>query len=347
MIRIQDKVISSNSSTFIIAELSANHKGSIDKAKEIILAAADAGADAVKLQTYTADTITLNCDNKYFQITQGTLWDGRTLYNLYEEAYTPWEWHRELLDYANSLGVICFSSPFDLTSVDFLEELEVPAYKIASFEINDIQLIKYVATKGKPIIISTGVATLGEIDEAIKTCKRMGNDQIILLKCTSAYPTPVEDVNLLTIPNMEKTFGCTVGLSDHTVGSVVPLGAVALGAKVVEKHLTLSRSDGGVDSAFSMEPLEFKEMVDDIRELEKALGAVSYELTQKQVKSTSYKRSLFISADIKKGEFFTKDNIKSVRPSNGLNTRYFDDVIGKLARCDLKMGTPLSWEMIE
>jgi pseudaminic acid synthase len=333
-------------SSFIIAELSGNHKGSIETARKIIEAAADAGADAVKLQTYTPDTITLDCDNEYFQITQGTIWDGRTLYNLYKEAYTPWDWHEELMEYANSLGLICFSSPFDLSAVDFLEELNTPAYKIASFEINDIRLIEYAASKGKPIIMSTGVATIGEIDEAIKACKRQGNNQVILLKCCSAYPTPMEDINLRTIPNMKETFGTCVGLSDHTLGHTVALGAVALGAKVVEKHLVLSRQEGSVDSAFSMEPREFKEMVAAIRELEKALGQVTYELTSKQIASTAHKRSLFVAKDIKKGEMFTNEHIKSVRPSNGLNTRYFDEFIGKAAKADIEKGTPVSWHMI-
>lgn len=339
--------IGKGESTFIIAELSGNHKGSIEVARKIIKAAADAGADAVKLQTYTPDTITLDCDNECFQITQGTLWDGRTLYNLYEEAYTPWEWHKELMEYAQSLGLICFSSPFDLSSVDFLEEFNVPAYKIASFEINDIQLIKYVASKGKPIIMSTGVATREEIEEAVKVCKDMGNEQVVLLKCTSAYPTPLEDINLKTIPHMAENFDITVGLSDHSLGHTVALGGVALGAKVVEKHLTLSREDGSVDSAFSMEPHEFKEMVNAIRDLDKALGKVTYELTEKQMNSTAHKRSLFVSADIKTGEVFTKDNIKSVRPSNGLNTRHFNEVIGKRAKKELKKGTPLTWDVID
>lgn len=276
--------------TCIIAELSGNHKGDINRAKQIIKAAQEAGADAVKLQTYTADTITLDCDNEYFQITQGTIWDGRTLYKLYEEAFTPWQWHEELMDYAKSLGLICFSSPFDLTAVDFLETLNVPIYKIASFEINDIQLIEYIAAKGKPIIMSTGVATLDEIEEAIAACKRMNNNDITLLKCTSAYPTPYDQVNLRTITDMAKRFNVKVGLSDHTLGSAVAVAAVALGATVVEKHLTLDRSEGGVDASFSMEPHEFKQMVQDIRIIEQALGKETYELTQKQLDSCKFKR---------------------------------------------------------
>ena len=303
--------------TCIIAELSGNHKGDINRAKQIIKAAQEAGADAVKLQTYTADTITLDCDNEYFQITQGTIWDGRTLYKLYEEAFTPWQWHEELMDYAKSLGLICFSSPFDLTAVDFLETLNVPIYKIASFEINDIQLIEYIAAKGKPIIMSTGVATLDEIEEAIAACKRMNNNDITLLKCTSAYPTPYDQVNLRTITDMAKRFNVKVGLSDHTLGSAVAVAAVALGATVVEKHLTLDRSEGGVDASFSMEPHEFKQMVQDIRIIEQALGKETYELTQKQLDSCKFKRSLFVTKDIKAGEAFTSQNIRSVRPSEG------------------------------
>lgn len=332
---------------FIIAEMSGNHKQSFEEAKKIVEAAAWAGADAIKLQTYTADTITLNCNNDYFKTIDGSLWSGRTLYDLYQEAYTPWEWQPELKVYAESLGLVCFSSPFDLTSVDFLEKMNVPCYKIASFEINDIQLIKYTASKGKPIIMSTGVATLGEINEAIQACKEVGNEHIIVLKCTSAYPTPMEEVNLLTMPNMAETFGVTVGLSDHTLGSSVAIAAIALGARVVEKHLTLCRADGGVDDAFSMEPKEFKQMVTDIRQVEKALGKVTYELSDKQKESTVHKRSLFVSADIKAGEVFTQEHIKSVRPVYGMPTKYFDQVIGKRARTDLKIGTPLTLASIE
>ena len=347
MINLENRIIDEEAPVFIIAELSGNHQGSIDKAKEIIRAAKDAGVDAVKLQTYTPDTITLDCDNEYFQITQGTLWDGRTLYNLYEEAYTPWEWHKELMEYASSLGLICFSSPFDTTAVDFLEELGVPAYKIASFEINDIQLIKYIAAKGKPILLSTGVATHEEIKEALRVCKDLGNENVILLKCASAYPTPFEDINLRTMVHMKVEFKVITGLSDHTLGYEVALGAVALGAKVIEKHLTINREDGSVDSAFSMEPHEFKQMVKAIRNLEKALGKVTYELTDKQKASTAHKRSLFIAKDIKKGEVFSPETIKSVRPGNGLNTRHYDEIIGKRAKADYKKGTPLSWDMIK
>ncbi len=347
MINLSNRIIDDKAPIFIIAELSGNHKHSFETAKKLIKAAKEAGADAVKLQTYTPDTITLDCDNEYFQITQGTLWDGRTLYNLYKEAYTPWEWHKELIEYANSLGLICFSSPFDITAVDFLETLGVPAYKIASFEINDIQLIKYIAAKGKPILLSTGVGTYEEIKEALEVCKAEGNEDIILLKCTSAYPTPFEDINLKTMVHMQEHFNVIMGLSDHTLGCEVALGAVALGAKVIEKHLTLSREEGSVDSAFSMQPHEFKQMVQAIRNLEKALGKVTYELTERQKASTAHKRSLFVAKDIKQGETFTKEHIKSVRPSYGLNTRHYDEIIGKRAKGDYKKGTPLAWDMIE
>ena len=346
-INLDGKKIGEDYPAFIIAEVSANHLQSFDKAVEIIKAAKKAGADAVKLQTYTPDTITLDCDNEYFQITQGTIWDGTTLHKLYQEAYTPWEWQPKLKQIAEEQGLICFSSPFDYTSVDFLEEMNVPAYKIASFEITDIPLIEYVASKGKPIIMSTGIATLGDIEEALATCKRMGNQQVALLKCTSAYPSPLEDINLRVIPNMKDTFGTIVGLSDHSLGHTVAVGAVALGAKIIEKHMTLNRAEGGPDAAFSMEPDEFKEMVDSIRALEKALGQVTYELTDKQKNSKEHARSLFVVKDIKKGESFTKDHVKSIRPGFGLATKYIGKVIGKRARYDIKKGTPVDWSLIE
>lgn len=344
---IDKRKVGENEKTFIIAEISANHKQSFERAVEIIKAAKESGADAVKLQTYTPDTITLDCDNEYFQIKQETIWDGTTLHKLYREAYTPWEWQPELKKIAEDMGLICFSSPFDYTSVEFLEKMDVPAYKIASFEINDIPFIEYVASKGKPVIMSTGIATLSDIDEAIKACKRVGNDNVILLKCTSAYPSPLEDINLKTIPNMKDTFGVSVGLSDHTLGSSVSIGAVALGATVIEKHLTLKREDGGPDAAFSMEPHEFKEMVDGIRSIEKALGKVTYELTYKQKKSREHSRSLFIVEDIKEGEIFTKDNLKSIRPGFGLETKYISDILGKKCTRDIKRGTPMDWSFIK
>lgn len=336
-----------NGDTFIIAEISANHMQNYDRAVEIIKKAAWAGADAVKLQTYTPNTITLDCDNEYFQIKQGTIWDGTTLHKLYEKAYTPWEWHSNLKEIAEELGMIFFSSPFDFTAVDFLEGLNVPAYKIASFEMNDIPFIEYIASKGKPIIMSTGISRLSDIQDALDACRRVGNENIILLKCTSAYPSPVEEINLKTIPNMSETFNCLTGLSDHTLGTAVSLGGVAIGAKVIEKHLTLRRNDGGADSAFSMEPEEFKQMVDDIRIIEKALGSISYDLSYKQKKSREHSRSLFIVDEIKKGENFTKENLKSIRPGFGIETKYINDIVGRKAKLDIKRGTPMSWDLVE
>lgn len=345
--KIGNKRIGLDGETFIIAEISGNHNGSLKRAKHLIKSAKDAGVDAIKFQTYTADTITLNCYNDYFNVQTGTIWDGRNLYDLYKEAHTPWEWHKELFDYCRELDIICFSSPFDLSAVDFLEKLNVPAYKIASFEINDERLIRYVATKGKPIILSTGVATLAEIERAVTICKEEGNDQLILLKCCSSYPAPYSEMNLRTIPNMQQTFNTIVGLSDHSLGYSVALGAVALGATVIEKHITLDRNDGGVDSKFSMEPNEFKEMVREIRNLEKALGSVCYDFSERQKGSATYKRSLFVCKDILEGEVFTSEHIKSVRPFHGLNTKYYEDILGKRATRDIKMGTPLDWEMIK
>jgi pseudaminic acid synthase len=332
---------------FIIAEMSANHGHDITIAKETIKAAKEAGADAFKLQTYTADTITINCDNKYFRLDQGTIWDGRTLYDLYKEAYTPWEWHEELMDYAKELDLICFSSPFDKTAVDLLENLNVPAYKVASFEITDIPLIQYIASKGKPIIISTGIATLGEIDEAVQACRGVGNEQIILLKCTSAYPAKIEDANLLTMQNLKETFNVEVGLSDHTLGVTVSIVSVALGAKVIEKHFILDKSIGGPDASFSLDKQEFKLLVDSVRDAEKALGSVDYELTVKKLKSREFSRSLFVVKDVKEGDVFTEDNVRSIRPGYGLKPKYIKSIIGKKAREDVAKGTPVSWEIVE
>lgn len=331
----------------IIAEMSANHGHDITIAKETIKAAKEAGADAIKLQTYTADTITIDCDNEYFRVNQGTIWDGRTLYDLYKEAYTPWEWHEKLMDYANELDLICFSSPFDKTAVDLLESLNVPAYKVASFEITDIPLIEYIASKGKPIIISTGIATLGEIDEAVRTCREVGNDQIILLKCTSAYPAKIEDSNLLTMQNLKETFNVEVGLSDHTLGVTVSIVSVALGAKVIEKHFILDKSIGGPDASFSLDKEEFKLLVDSVRDAEKALGSVDYELTDKKLKSRGFSRSLFVVKDVKEGDVFTEDNVRSIRPGYGLKPQHIKAVLGKIARQDIAKGTPVSWEIIE
>jgi len=345
-IEISHRKIGKNQSVFIIAEMSANHLQKFDNAVKLTKAAKEAGADAVKLQTYTPDTITIDCDNEYFQIKQGTLWDGQSLYELYKRAYTPWEWQPKLKEIAESEGLICFSSVFDKKAVDFLEKINIPAYKIASFEITDIPLIEYVASKGKPVIISTGIATLFDIEEAVSACKRMGNEQIVLLKCTSAYPAPLEEINLNTIPNLADTFKTVVGLSDHTLGISVPIASVALGACIIEKHLTLDRKLGGPDAAFSLEPEEFKEMVKSVREVEKALGEVSYDLTEKMKKSREFSRSLFVVKDIKAGKVFTKENVRSIRPGYGLSPKYLKDILGKRATQDIKKGTPLRRELV-
>lgn len=329
---------------YIIAEMSANHDQNIEKAKAIIRAAKNAGADAVKLQTYTPDTITIDVDADPFRIGEGTLWTGRTLYALYGEAYTPWEWHGELKALANSLGMDLFSSPFDHTAVDFLEELDVPAYKIASFEIVDIPLIRRVAQTKKPTIMSTGMATLAEIEEAVQAFREAGGEELVLLKCTSAYPAPAEDANLRTIAHLAETFGAPAGLSDHTMGIGVPIAAVALGACVIEKHFTLSRDEPGPDSAFSLEPAEFEAMVKAVRTVEEALGEVSYELTEKQRASTVFRRSLFVVEDVEEGEELTPSNVRSIRPGDGLHTRHYEEVLGRKAGRRLTRGTPLSWE---
>ncbi len=345
-IRIGSKIISQDSPTFIVAEMSGNHNMDFDRAVEILKAAREAGADAVKIQTYTADTITLDCDDPCFQITQGTLWDGITLHKLYQTAYTPWEWQPRLKKMAE-MGLLLFSSPFDFSSVDFLEEMDVPAYKIASFEITDIPLIRKVARLGKPVILATGIARLADIELAVQTCREEGNEQVILLKCCSAYPTPYEDVNLRAIPNLAETFQCLAGLSDHTMGTAVAAGAVALGAKMVEKHMTLCRSDGGPDAAFSMEPQEFKEMVDNIRILEKALGKVTYDLSDKQAREREHSRSLFVAQDMKAGDVFTPENLRSVRPADGLHTKYYEQLLGRRITRDAKKGTPMAWSLVE
>ncbi|PQO38793.1 pseudaminic acid synthase [Blastopirellula marina] len=327
--------------TYVIAELSANHHQSIERAKELVHTAKDAGADAIKLQTYTADTITIHSSNKPFQISGGTIWDGKTLYDLYQEAYTPWEWQPELKAYANDLGMDCFSSPFDPTSVAFLEKMEVPCYKIASFEIVDTGLLREIGRTGKPVIMSTGMATLGEIDEAISTLRGAGAGPIALLKCTSSYPSPPEEMNLRTIPHMASAFGVPVGLSDHTLGIAVPVAAVALGACIIEKHLTLSRDEPGPDSAFSLEPDEFKAMVEAVRTTEKAMGQINYSPTSREQASRTFRRSLFVTQDIKAGESFTPDNVRSIRPGNGLEPKWLDVVLESRATTDLKRGTPL------
>ena len=345
-ITIGDRSIGQGYSVFIIAELSANHRQDLNTAIESLKAMKDAGADAVKLQTYTPDTITIDCDNEYFQIKHGTIWDGKSLYDLYKEAYTPWEWHPVLKKVADEIGLVFFSTPFDKTAVDFLETIEVPAYKVASLEITDIPLIEYIASKRKPVIISTGIATLSDIAEAIDACKRAGNEQVIILKCTTEYPTPLEDVNINTIPNMMVTWNKVVGLSDHTLGISVPVAAVALGACMVEKHFILSKDLDGPDAAFSLDPQEFGAMVKSIREVEKALGKVSYDLSPQTLKNRAFCRSLFAVKNIKKGEKFTEKNIRSIRPGDGLAPKYIDKVLGKKATSDIEKGTPLSWGLI-
>lgn len=345
-IRIGKRYVGEGEKTFVVAEVSANHLQDYGRAEAIIKAAAQAGADAVKLQTYTPDTITLDCDNDYFQITQGTIWDGTTLHKLYEEAYTPWEWQPRLMEYANGLGLECFSSPFDDTAVDFMKEMDMPAYKVASFEINDIPLIRKIAGLGKPVILATGIAYLEDMERALQVCKEERNEQVVLLKCTSAYPAPYEEMNLKVIPNMAQVFDCITGLSDHSMGTAAAVASVALGAKMVEKHLTLSRADGGPDGAFSMEPGEFKKMVDEIRIVEKALGKVTYELSEKQKRSREDGRSLFVVKNMKEGEIFTEENVRSIRPAFGLHTMYLDEIMGKRARTDISKGTPLDWKLI-
>ncbi|NFO13094.1 pseudaminic acid synthase [Clostridium botulinum] len=344
---INNVKIGSDKGTFIIAEMSANHLQNYDMAVEIIKKAKWAGADAIKLQTYTPDTITIDCDNEYFQIKQGTIWDGTNLHSLYQTAYMPWEWQRNLIEVAEEEGIVFFSSPFDFTAVDFLEEIDVPAYKVASFEINDIPLIEYIASKGKPVIISTGIAEISDIQEAVDACRRMGNENVALLKCTSAYPSPIEEINLNTIPNMKETFDAVVGLSDHTMGSAVSVAGVAKGAQIIEKHLTLRRSNGGADSKFSMEPEEFKKMVDNIRIVEKALGKVTYNLTEKQKKSREHSRSLFVIKDIKEGEVFTTENVRSIRPGFGIETKYIKDILGKRSNRYIKKGSPMNWNLVD
>lgn len=344
-ITINERSIGPGSPCYLIAEMSANHNQNYNQAVKILEAAKESGADAVKLQTYTPDTLTIKCDRDFFKI-KGTIWEGKTLYDLYGEAYTPWEWHSDLMQAAADLGLHCFSTPFDHTAVDFLEKLNAPAYKIASFEIVDIPLLKKIASTGKPVIMSTGMATLAEIDEAVKTLKENGCSELALLKCTSAYPAPAEESNLCTIPHLAEAFSVPTGLSDHTMGIAVPVAAAALGACIVEKHFTLSRSLPGPDSSFSLEPAEFKQMAEAVRTAEAALGSVSYELTPKQIESKVFRRSLFAVADIKEGEAFTETNVRSIRPGYGLPPRYYDAILGKSAAEDIQRGTPLSWNLV-
>lgn len=345
-IRINGRLIGPNRPVYIVAELSGNHNQDYSKAERLVRVAADAGADAVKLQTYTADTLTIDCRTEPFRI-HGTVWDGKTLYDLYKEAYTPWEWQPKLKKLAGELGLDLFSTPFDETAVDFLEEMSVPAYKIASFEIIDTPLIRRMARTGKPMILSTGMASRDEIAEAVRVVREEGNDQIVLLKCTSAYPAPPEDLNLRTIPVLAETFNTPAGLSDHTLGITAPVTAASLGACLIEKHFTLSRSEPGPDSAFSLEPAEFRSMVEAVRTAEKALGEVKFGTTLNESGSLAFRRSLFAVQDIRKGERLTRRNVRCIRPGYGLHPRHLEDVLDQRARCDIKRGTPLSWGQIE
>lgn len=343
--KIDNFEINSNSPVFIIAELSANHNGSIDTALETIKAAKRVGADAIKLQTYTADTLTIDSDKEDFKL-KGTIWDGKTYYQLYQEAYTPWEWHKALFDAAKAEGLVCFSSPFDKTAVDFLEDLDAPAYKIASFEITDIPLIEYVASKGKPIIISTGIARQEDIELAVEACKRMGNDDIALLKCTSSYPAPIEEANMVMVDDLAKRYGVISGLSDHTMGTTVPVVATCFGAKIIEKHFILDRSIGGPDASFSLNEEEFTAMVKAVREAELAIGKVDYELTDKQVKGRDLSRSLYVTSDIKEGDVITEENVRSIRPGFGLHPKHYKDILGKVSKQDLTKGTAFRLEYV-
>ena len=331
--------------TFIIAEMSANHNQHLDIALDTIRAAKKAGADAIKIQTYTADTLTLNCDAPDFRLGKG-LWEGETFYTLYQKAYTPWEWHEEIFHVAREEGITCFSTPFDKTAVDFLESLNNPIYKIASFEITDIPLIKYIASKQKPIILSTGIAMEEDIQLALKTIHNKGNRDVTLLKCTSAYPAPIEDANLLTIPDMKDRFQTKVGLSDHTIGSTVPMAAVALGAEVVEKHFIIDRSIGGPDSAFSMTQEEFTQMVQNVRNVEKALGKVNYPTDSSKIKGREFSRSLYVAEDMKAGDVITEDNVRSVRPGYGLHPKHLPEILGKKINRDLEKGTRMSLDYV-
>jgi pseudaminic acid synthase len=345
MMCIKNRIIGNDAPCYIIAEMSANHAGDINRAIEIIHMAKESGADCIKLQTYTPDTITINCDNEYFQVRNGT-WQGENLYELYGKAYTPWEWQGTLKEEADKVGIDFLSTPFDRTSVDFLEKLDVDFYKIASFELVDIPLIRYIASKGKPIIMSTGMGSLGEIEEAVNTVFEQGNKNLCLLKCSSAYPAVPDDMNLRTIQNLKETFGVLAGLSDHSLGSIGAVTAVAMGANIIEKHFCLSREIENPDSSFSMEPHEFKNMVEDIRIAEKAMGKVSYQLSEKERANKQFRKSIFVVNNVLKGDILTEQNIRVIRPGYGLEPRYFDDIIGKVAAMDIERGTPLRWKMI-
>ena len=336
-----------NKKTFIIAELSANHNGDLNIALETIRAAKRTGADAIKIQTYTADTLTIDSKNEYFKINHGTAWDGEYLYDLYKRAHTPWEWHNDIFRVAKEEGIICFSSPFDNTAIDLLEKLKTPIYKIASFEIQDIPLIEYAASKGKPMIISTGIAEIEDIELAIETCKKVGNNDITILKCTSAYPADPRDANLLSIPDIKSRFGVKVGLSDHTIGIEAAVVATAFGATVIEKHFILDKSIGGPDAHFSLDEQEFTDMVKAVRIAEKMIGKVDYEMTEKKKKSRQFSRSLFVIKDVKSGERITSENVRSIRPGFGIHPKFFSEIIGKEFTKDIEKGTPMSFDLIK
>lgn len=345
--KIGNKHIDKNSPCFIIAELSANHNGNLEVAIETIRAAKRTGADAIKLQTYTPDTMTIDHDNRHFQINEGTLWDGKTLYELYGEAYTPWEWHEKLFEVAKEEGLICFSSPFDISAVDFLEQFDVPAYKIASFEIQDIPLLEYAASKMKPIIISTGIAELEDVQLAVDTCRKVGNNEVVLLKCTSSYPAPLDIANLKTIQDLGERFEVEVGFSDHTYGVLAPAVATTLGAKVIEKHFILDKSIGGPDADFSLDEKEFTEMVNAVRDTEKLIGKVSYDVTEKVKKNKKFARSLFVVEEMKSGDILTERNLRSIRPGYGMHPKHYFEVLGKKVVQDIEKGTPLDFSMLE
>ena len=345
-ITINGRTIGQDKPTYIIAEISANHNQEFEEAVSLIHAAKEAGADAIKLQTYTSDTMTIDCNNEYFQIGKGTIWEGRSLYDLYGEAYTPWDWQPKLQSIAGDLGMDLFSTPYDFSAVEFLEEMNIPVFKVASFENVDIPLMRRIAKTGKPVIMSTGMATLAEIDEAVTTIREAGCKQLAILKCTSTYPAPPEEMHLRTIPHLRDAFNVPVGLSDHTVATSVPAAAVALGACIIEKHFTLSRETPGPDSSFSLEPAEFKIMVDGIRTTEKALGTIHYGVNEREAHTKVFRRSLFVVEDMKAGEVFNPKNVRSIRPSHGLHTRYIDDVMGHKASKDIARGTPLGWDLV-
>lgn len=344
---IAGRAIGPGHPVYVIAELSGNHNGDLERALLLIEAAAAAGVDAVKLQTFTADTITLDCDAPPFRIEGGTLWDGQTLHSLYRESATPWEWHPRMIQAAAARGLHCFSSPFDSTAVDFLESLAVPAYKVASLELVDIPLLRRIAATGRPVIVSTGASTLAEIEEGIGVLRTAGASELALLKCTSAYPALPEEMNLRTIPHLAQAFNAPTGLSDHSLGSAVAVAAVALGACIIEKHVTLARDDGGPDAAFSMEPAELRRLVEDIRTAERALGTVSYAVTAHEQPSRRYRRSLFVVTELAQGETITAHHVRSIRPADGLHPRYLDSVLGRRARVPIPRGTPLRWELLD